>query len=220
MKRSEDTFLKTVGCIMNGDLDAMVASSDLDRWQETLAIIATYAKADKARYQALCVALGERLRTEKFDVRSAVFCNLAAADFTGTVEIWSSMSASNTQRDALESIVQKMAVLQQATRFNGTDAKFTERVSSYAEILANSGCLTSAMRYLSLLTDQAERSEVLKERIYNAVSPQVVQQLNIRPPNFPFQRVEVRPQVIQQTQPQQQQYGRPSQTQQQFEKIS
>ncbi len=42
MKRSEDTFLKTVGCIMTGDLDAMVVNSDLDRWQETLAIIATY----------------------------------------------------------------------------------------------------------------------------------------------------------------------------------
>ena len=219
MKRSEDTFLKTVGCIMNGDLDSMVTSSDLDRWQETLAIIATYAKSDKARYQQLCVALGERLRTEKFDVRSAVFCNLAAADFSGTVEIWSSMSASNTQRDALESIVQKMAVLQQATRFNGSDKQFTERVSSYAEVLANSGCLTSAMRYLSLLTSAEERSEVLKERIYNAVAPQVVQQLNVRPPNFPFQRVEVRPQVIQQTQPQhqqQQQHGKGGQQQQQY----
>lgn len=185
-----DAFLMTVGNIMTNDFEKLVASSNLANWMETLAIVATYA--GEKEYQALCAQLANRLETEKFDIRSAVICYICARNFQKTVSIWANTLCQGSQKLALQDLVEKMAVLQEATKFNQPDSLFNAKLTQYAEILANSGRVTAAMRYLCLLRDDASSSSaILRDRIYNS-APQQMSEMFGRAPPFPFQTVDVR----------------------------
>lgn len=187
-----DSFLMTVGNIMTNDFEKLVASSNLANWMETLAIIATYA--GEKEYQDLCAQLATRLETEKFDIRSAVICYICARNFQKTVSIWANthVASQGSQKLALQDLVEKMAVLQEATKFSQPDPLFNAKLTQYAEILANSGRLTAAMRYLCILRDDASSSSaILRDRIYNS-APQQMSELFGRPPPFPFQTLDIR----------------------------
>lgn len=193
-----DSFLNTVGSIMTNEFEKLIASSSLLQWKETLAIIATYS-GDK--YQALCEQLGERLEKEKFDILSAVICYISAGNFAKTVGIWANTcTTQGSQKLALQDLVEKMAVFQEATKFNQADPLFNAKLTQYAEILANSGRLTAAMRYLYLLRDDAS-SSILRDRIYNSAPVQMSQMFGRAPPS-PFQVLDIR-QHVQQPVPQQ-----------------
>lgn len=188
LRLRDDPFLTTVGNIMKEDFETLVGTSDLGRWKETLAIVAEYSGT---RYQTLCLQLGERLEKEKFDIRSAVNCYICAGDFLKTIGIWvnTHVATQGSQKLALQGLVEKMAVLQDATKFSQADPVFNAKVTSYAEMLANSGRLTPAMRYLTLLRDDAS-SAILRDRIYNS-APQQMSAFG-RQPAFPFDPVDVR----------------------------
>merc|ERR1719163_298624 len=175
---------------MTSELDNLVGSCDLQSWTETLSILATYAGQSQGEYAALCEKLAGRLENEKFDIRSAVVCFICAGNFTSTVNIWSNMSTTQgSQKLALQDLVEKMAVLQEATKFNQADPLFNSKLTQYAEILANSGRLTAAMRYLCLLRDDAS-SMILRDRIYNSAPHQMA--AFGRAPSFPFTTQDVR----------------------------
>merc|ERR1719270_284024 len=117
----------------------------------------------------LCEQLASRLEKESFDPRSALICHICAKNFTKAVSIWAAthVGSQGSQKLALQDLVEKMTVLQEATKFNEADTLFNAKVTQYAEILANSGRLTAAMRYLTLLRDDAS-SATLRDRIYNS----------------------------------------------------
>jgi len=194
-----DSFLSTVGNIMTNDFEKLVASSKVDNWKETLAIIATYSAE---QYESLCGKLAERL-DESFDPRSAMICHICAKNFPKTVGIWAAthVGSQGSQKLALQDLVEKMTVLQEATKFNEPDPLFNAKVTQYAEILANSGRLTAAMRYLTLLRDDAS-SATLRDRIYNSAPMEMSQKFG-RPPAFPFETTDVR--IMHQAPAQQQQ---------------
>mmetsp|Transcript_20665 Transcript_20665/g.53816 ORF Transcript_20665/g.53816 Transcript_20665/m.53816 type:complete len:945 (-) Transcript_20665:177-3011(-) len=184
-----DSFLTTVGNIMTNDFEKLVSSSDLKNWMETLAIIATYSQE---KYPMLCEQLAHRLQTEAADIRSAVICYICAKNFSKTVSIWANthVASSGSNKLALQDLVEKMTVLQEATKFNQADPLFNSKLTQYAEILANSGRLTAAMRFLTLLHDDAS-SSILRDRIYNS-APQQMSQMFGRPPAVPWQALDVR----------------------------
>lgn len=206
-----DAFLTSVGNIMTNDFEKLVANSNLSHWTETLAILATYS-GDK--YTILCEQLALRLEKEKFDTRSAVVCYICAGNFPKTVSIWTTQPSPGTQQRSLQDLVEKMAVLQDAVKFNQADTVFNAKLTQYADILANSGRLTAAMRYLLLLRDDTS-SAILRDRIYNS-APRQMSQMFGRAPQFPFQSTDVRvtyrppAPAAPQAQPQQQGYGAPA----------
>lgn len=65
-------FLQVVNAILKSELAGLVKASDLSQWQETLAILSTYAKQEE--FPALCEALAERLENEAGDCKSANLC--------------------------------------------------------------------------------------------------------------------------------------------------
>ncbi|CAN0522927.1 unnamed protein product, partial [Laminaria digitata] len=65
-------FLRVVNAIIKSELGGLVEASDLGQWQETLAILSTYAKQDE--FPTLCEALASRLETEAGDRKSANLC--------------------------------------------------------------------------------------------------------------------------------------------------
>ncbi|CAE8629816.1 unnamed protein product [Polarella glacialis] len=189
LKLQGDAFLSTVGNIMTNDFAKIVATSNLANWMETLAILATYSGNE---YQGLCEQLAERLEKEKFDIRSAVICYICAKNFPKTVTIWANthVSSQGSQKLALQDLVEKMAVLQEATKFSQADTLFNAKLTQYAEILANSGRLTAAMRYLCLLSDD-NGSAILRDRIYHSAPSQMSQMVRSAP-RFPFETADVR----------------------------
>lgn len=178
-----DAFLTTVGNIMTNDFETLVSNSNLHNWMETLAMIATYSGE---KYRPLCEQLGERLEKEKIEPRSAMICYICAGNFPKTVKIWSSTHIAS--KLALQGLVEKMTVLQDAVKFNQADKEYNAKLTQYAEILANSGRLTAAMRYMTLLTQDSGRE--LRDRIYNS-DPRQMQQFG-RAPAFPFDSTDVR----------------------------
>lgn len=189
LRLQNDVFLTTVGNIMTNDFEKLVCNSNLGNWMETLAIIATYAGD---QHPMLCEILAERLEKEMCDMRAAVICYICAKNFAKTVQIWSNtcVASFGSQKLALAGLVEKMAVLQEATKFNQGDALFNAKLTQYAEILANSGRLTAAMRYLCLLQDDSS-SAILRDRIYNSAPVQMSQMFG-RSPAFPFEMQDVR----------------------------
>ncbi|EAK87692.1 WD repeat protein [Cryptosporidium parvum Iowa II] len=197
---------KVLGHVIMDDLEDFVKSSNLDRWNETLAIISIYTQPNGIRlgdysYQSkytmenLSELLAKRLQEEKFDVRSALICYLCARNFRNSIEIWGNMaSCQSSQIIGLQDFVEKVAILQAATRFNGNDENITKQVVQYAEILANSGRIVAAMKFLSSLAsnDYSINSSTLRDRIYNA-APELMSSLGFNKPNFPFTIIDVAP---------------------------
>jgi protein transport protein SEC31 len=190
LRIQSDPFLSAMGSIMTNDFDKLVSSSSLTNWKETLAILATYSGG---QYEHLCLQLATRLEKEAFDIRSAAICYISAGNFSETARIWAqtNLASAGSKNLALQDLVEKMTVFQEATKFNQADPLFNAKLTQYAEILANSGRLTAAMRFLCLLRDDLS-SAILRERIYNSSPVQMNQMFGGQPPAFPFGTTDVR----------------------------
>lgn len=90
---------------------------------------------------------------------------------TDQIHFWSTMSTSNSrsQNAALQNLVERMTIWQDVTGFGSEDQLFNTKLTQYAELLANSGRMTSAMRQLSRLRTDTEQSSVLRDRIFNSL---------------------------------------------------
>ncbi|EEA06563.1 uncharacterized protein CMU_012370 [Cryptosporidium muris RN66] len=218
IKKHDLAYLqKCFGYVMFDDLEDFVKTSNLDYWSEVLAIIAIYTHPESMQSNPLCTSseqskycmeylselLAKRLQDEKFDVRSALICYLCARNFRNSIEIWGNMTTSGQSSLilGLQDFVEKVAILQSATRFNGNDENITKQVVHYAEILANSGRITAAMKFLSTLAanDTSINSAMLRDRIYNA-APEVMKSLGFSQPPFPYTLIDIFPNNIQQRQ--------------------
>ncbi|KAF8821509.1 WD domain, G-beta repeat-containing protein [Cardiosporidium cionae] len=192
MRRQKDPFLKVVACIVNGEMEQLVKISDLANWRETLSLLCTYAPAEE--FCRICELLGLRLEKERLDKKNAMICYLFAGNFSLTTKIWNDLIFQNGSLSVgLQDLIEKMAIMKAATHFNGQDELLTKHVTFYAEILANSGHLLTAMRYLSLIeVDEGNTSSLLRDRIYNS-SPLNMQRAGVSPPRFPFEVIDVLP---------------------------
>ena len=167
LKRQGDPFVKRMGVLLSGDLQKAIKSWDLSSWTEALAVIATYC-SDAQNFSQLCGILGERLEKERFDLRSAILCYIACADFSKTAKAWAGLGGGpDGHAIGIQKLVEKMTVLQAATG-GTTDELFLNSVVEYSKLLANSGDVDNAMRYLCLIPDNLGSAKYLKERIFNS----------------------------------------------------
>nr|BAD42858.1 PFB0640c [Plasmodium falciparum 3D7] len=137
--------------------------------------------------------LAKRLQNEKFDIRAASICYLCACNFSETVEIWNNMPSKKTSLlNVLQDIVEKMTILKMIIKYENFNSIMNQKISQYAELLANSGRLKAAMTFLCLIQhDQSIESLILRDRIYNSANHVLCQQ--IKPPISPFQIVDIKP---------------------------
>ena len=89
------SFLSPFCLLSVSQLDELVAASDTKKWEETLAIAATYSKAEE--FPMLCVALGDRLDAAG-DSRNASLCYMCSFSLDRTVKYW------KTQLDAANKV--------------------------------------------------------------------------------------------------------------------
>ena len=72
---SSRPFLKIVNAVINNTLPELVSTSDLSKWEETLAILSTYGKSEE--FPGHCEMLGERLKDIGKDDESCI-CYMCA----------------------------------------------------------------------------------------------------------------------------------------------
>ncbi len=78
--------MRTVASIIKSELSVLVEEADLEKWQETLAILSTYAKSEE--FPGYCGKLGERLEKESRNLDGATLCYMCAVNIKKTVAIW------------------------------------------------------------------------------------------------------------------------------------
>jgi len=179
-------FMRTVASIIKSELSTLVEEADLEKWQETLAILSTYAKSEE--FPGYCGKLGERLEKETRNLEAATLCYLCAVNVKKTVAIWVAKANQESQphrrNAALQSLIEKVTVFRKALGSNGDELEpeMVQKYVEYASLLASQGQLEIGSRYLKMAGKQDWECQVLEDRLFHA-GPFV--QGSVPPPN-PF----------------------------------
>jgi hypothetical protein len=196
-------LMNVVGYIISGDLETYIQQAELanGKWQEVLAILSSYAKAED--FNNYCSTLAARLSQELGEAGQmpATLCYLCAIDVNNTLAKW--VSTANLEAEgcaALHSLIEKAVVFQHA--LSDPNAIFAEptlldKYIGYASALSAEGQLESAAHYLAPLNiGNAElageelyplyqRALELCDRVFNAYRKGQVGSFQVQP-TFPF----------------------------------
>lgn len=180
-------FLHIVSAVIRNQLDELVANSDVEQWQQTLAILSTYAQSED--FPRLCIALGDKIKSSG-NHHSANLCYMCSLSLEHTVEFWQmELAAANEKKGstdllALHDFVVKVTVFLNAV---GNRAEVSEFVASlfstYAGALADEGLLVTAAKYCR---GNSEECKILRDRLYRSRASQQCLQVLGTPPPFPF----------------------------------
>lgn len=130
--KRQDKFLQLMGCVIASKWDELVRIADLTKWEETLALLASYVPPET--FSSLSEELGRRLEQEMFDIRAAVVCYLTAGSFRNASQVWSSLVVTSTRGKSLETglqeLVEKLTILKRATNYQSDDPVYNEKARS------------------------------------------------------------------------------------------
>lgn len=185
-------YLKLLKGIVGSKLEDMVAESDPKRWQETLAILSSYAQSEQ--FPTLCIALGDRLESCG-DAEHASLCYMCALNVEHAAKFWiTEFESANKKKGsldiyALHNLVVKVSVFMTAA---GDKAELPPNIGElffqYAKALAEQGLFVTAAKYCK---GSSMDSMVLRDRLYRSRESQgCLAQLG-SPPEFPFTSVAV-----------------------------
>ncbi|KAH8070454.1 hypothetical protein JL721_5228 [Aureococcus anophagefferens] len=173
-------FLGVVRAIITNELGALVAASDLRKWEETLAILSTYGKSDE--FPALCEALGGRLEHEARDDKAAALCYMCAVNVPKTVKFWiddfnaASRSLGKVDTLALQDLVEKVTIFARdesgacdpAAQLGALGPEVVGLFTNYAALLASQGEALVAAKYCASRDDD---SSLLLDRLHRSAGP-------------------------------------------------
>ena len=175
-----------VQAILQGDLQSVVESSDLQDWQQTLALLSTYSNSQE--FPALCQGLAKRIQ-EAGDEATASLCFICAMDFEAVLQYWKQQLGCNDENGAIDAeqldwkslhdFCTKVAIMQQACPNAVLTDDVTTLFSKYAELLAQDGLLAPAAAFA--------KDDVLKDRLYRSrSSASCLAAMQNQPPAFPY----------------------------------
>lgn len=188
-------FLSVVGGIIQADLGPLVQYSNLANWQETLAILSTYAKSDE--FPSLCVALGDKLDAAG-EHSSASLCYMCALSLTKAVKHWrtkleekNASEGGSMNLQALHDFVVKVSIFLQASGYSENLAPEDEDLFClYAEKLAEQGLLVTAAKYCK---GESTNGKILRDRLYRSrASHKCLAAMGGKAPEFPFTLADVK----------------------------
>lgn len=187
-------FLSLVSGIIRNEWDQFVNNSDTASWQETLAVISTYAQAEE--FPNLCILLGDKLLDAGED-NNASLCYMCAYNLDRSVLFWKKQLfekadgsySSSTDLLILHEFVVKVSVFLQASGPSVVlSADIEELFTKYSQALAEQGLLATATKYCRGSTANCRE---LRDRLYRSrSSPRCCAYLDSIP-EFPFNMVDV-----------------------------
>ncbi|KEF57861.1 uncharacterized protein A1O9_05782 [Exophiala aquamarina CBS 119918] len=205
-------YLRLLASVVGKNLWDTVHNADLSNWKEVMATICTFA--DEREFPDLCEALGDRIEEQADDLsavgrKDASFCYLAGSKLEKVVAIWigelkeheeagardgDASSAFSLHARGLQDLIEKVTIFRKVVNFNDPDLSnpgdwkledLYSKYLEYADIVAGSGQLEAAQRYLDLLPESYPGSDVARSRIQQSkkkvVVPASVPQANTTP---------------------------------------
>ncbi|CAK7263599.1 protein transport protein S31 [Sporothrix epigloea] len=192
------SYLRLLGCVITEDLWDVVHNADLDNWEEALATLCTFAKPTE--FPDFCEGLGDRI-LEAGSRKDASLCYLVGSKLGKVVGIWITELAEAEQTGlkehlqdssfsvrarSLQQFIEKVSVFRHVTKFNDGEATHTsgwklaalyDKYIEYADIVASTGLMSVAQKYLDLVPATYEPAELSRSRLKQATRKQVAQSL-------------------------------------------
>lgn len=188
-------YLRLLASIVGKNLWDTVHNADLSNWKEVMATLCTFA--DEQEFPDLCEALGDRIEEQADDQsaaarKDATFCFLAGSKLEKVVAIWiqelkeheeagatdaNASSAFSLHAHGLQEFIEKVTIFRKVVNFQDTELSKTgdwklealySKYLEYADIVAGSGQLDVAQRYLDLLPASYPGADVARSRIQQA----------------------------------------------------
>ena len=174
LEKSKLPFAKILSALVRGDLQAVVEKSIIANWQDALALICTFAKADE--FSSLCRLLAQRLEASPQAQlqQKAILCYVCAGSLTDIVRLLlGSTTPDIDQPLELQKLVEKITVFKVASgrELQECDALLSDVYLAYSYCLATQGKLVSAYKYLQNvaedLRNNSEFARVLADLLYH-----------------------------------------------------
>ncbi|XP_071808414.1 protein transport protein Sec31A-like isoform X2 [Asterias amurensis] len=171
-KKTKSNISRLISSIVTKDLSDIVDCCDLENWKETLTALLTYASVKD--FSTLCDTLGGRLESQDDTDLSAeaCLCYICSGNVDRLVACWAKMMHGANSPLNLQDLVEKVMILRKALQLktgNGTEVTspiLAEKLTSYAELLAAQGNMSSATGYLG--DSNQPKIQELRDRLYRA----------------------------------------------------
>ena len=173
MTENASPLIRSLARIVVGDLEQAVAGTTHENWQETLAMILTYAKDEEL--VSLCQRLGEQLEKEGW-LNEAMLCAVCAIDIPAMMRLGLQIHPDCSVRSHL-STVEALLILcsmtnPQELEVSDTAAVFAHRFAVICAELKERGMLSVTSRLISVLL-RSPSARVLVEALHE-VDPSIV----------------------------------------------
>ena len=173
MTENASPLIRSLARIVVGDLEQAVAGTTHENWQETLAMILTYAKDEEL--VSLCQRLGEQLEKEGW-LNKAMLCAVCAIDIPAMMRLGLQIHPDCSVRSHL-STVEALLILcsmtnPQELEVSDTAAVFAHRFAVICAELKERGMLSVTSRLVSVLL-RSPSARVLVEALHE-VDPSIV----------------------------------------------
>ncbi|KAJ1754090.1 protein transport protein S31, partial [Coemansia sp. RSA 1752] len=160
-RAQQASYVRLLHSIATGDLSDVVQNADISEWDESLALLCTYAQGDQ--FSTLCETLGRRLEAAS-ERDSAVLCYLASGNLDKVASLWiAGANAVNAHQGAariqsVHALVEKVSVFRNAVQFIDPAlgdnaiafplAPLYNVYIEYAQFLVSQGLTDIAQQYL------------------------------------------------------------------------
>ncbi|KAJ9617687.1 protein transport protein S31 [Knufia peltigerae] len=185
-------YLRLLASVVGKNLWDTVHNAELSNWKEVMATLCTFA--DEKEFPDLCEALGDRIEEQSDAVarKDASFCFLAGSKLEKVVAIWikelreheesgaadsDATSAFSLHAHGLQDFIEKVTIFRKVVNFKDDELSkpgewkleaLYSKYLEYADIVAGSGQLEVAQRYLDLLPSTYPGADVARTRLEKA----------------------------------------------------
>lgn len=164
------SFMHVAKAIVDKDLQGMVNTRPTEAWQETLALLCTYAPSDE--WASLCMALALRLAAAG-EAEAASLCYVCAGSVEEAVSEWTkSIPSGAAAIGPLQDVVEKAIMLKLATETSGSTPgqAFATLLAAYADLLAAQGALGAAADVLAMVPEEGtSTTAMLRDRVQRSL---------------------------------------------------
>lgn len=196
MKEAASPLVSSLAKIVSGDLTEAIASSTRDNWQETLAMILTYAREEE--FISLCQELSAHMSALN-ETAAAILCSICAVDISSLISLGLQFTKDTRIRSNL-SIIEVILIL--CSMVSAQDLVLKEDVKIVADKLGvlckelkEQGMESVQTKFLQLLCSVPSAQELLQR--LTAAHPDLLP--GFVPQTQVFQQAPVpQPQVFQQ----------------------
>ncbi|KAK2196838.1 bifunctional Protein transport protein SEC31-like/WD40-YVTN repeat-like-containing domain superfamily/WD40-repeat-containing domain superfamily/WD40 repeat [Babesia duncani] len=183
-RKANDPFIRTVFHLMQGDIGAIVANSDLGDWRETLSCICNIYSTNRPEFQELAGKLADRLfdsyaRGDSKHLVAASVAYLCSSNVPKILETWRLLQDDHGSLDTKARLLVRCTALASIMRHPSLSDVIGMNATLVAEALVEAGEIGKALDCLEIpIIKSAPHASAFASRIqaHTSQAPRFVQQ--------------------------------------------